>query len=103
MNITKTLWATIACALVTIAGCTSGQGPTNAAGILQVKNESQFNLMVSQGTELHPLAPGASIELPINSRGVNVSRRNSNVDRIDQVNLEFNPGQCAYYLCQIFR
>lgn len=103
MNITKTLWATIACALVTIAGCTSGQGPTNATRILQVKNESQFNLMVSQGTELHPLAPGASIELPINSRGVTVLRRNSNVDRIDQVNLEFNPGQCAYDLCQIMR
>ncbi|WP_053134633.1 hypothetical protein [Pseudomonas sp. MIACH] len=99
MNIKKTLWVAAACTLATIAGCTNGQGPTTVAGTLQITNSSQSNLTVIQGTEFHPLAPNARVELPINSRSVTVARTSGNADKIERVVLEFNPGQCPFNLC----
>ncbi|WP_315335593.1 hypothetical protein [Pseudomonas grimontii] len=102
MNIIKkTLWVTAACTLATIAGCTNGQGPTTVAGTLRVTNSSQSNLTVIQGTEFHPLAPNAQIELPISSRSVTLARTSGNADKIDRVALEFNPGQCSVNLCLV--
>jgi hypothetical protein len=101
MNIKKALWVAAACTLATIAGCTNGQGPTTVAGTLRITNSSQSNLTVIQGTEFHPLAPNARIELPINSRSVTVARTNGNADKIDRVVLEFNPGQCPLNLCLV--
>ena len=101
MNITKALWIATACTLAIIAGCTNGQGPTNIEGKLRVTNSSQSNLMVIQGTDQHALAPGANIELPINSRDVTVARTTGGADRIDRVVLQFNPGQCSAKLCLV--
>ncbi|OXS22302.1 hypothetical protein [Pseudomonas rhodesiae] len=99
MNITKALWMAAACILATTAGCTNGQGPANVQGMLEVENSSQFNLMVIQGADIHPLGPKGRIELPIDDRVVMVNRRNGNVDRIDRLSLEFNTAQCGHSVC----
>ncbi|QDG58453.1 hypothetical protein [Pseudomonas sp. NIBRBAC000502773] len=99
MNITKALWIATACTLTSIAGCTNGQGPTNIQGTLQVTNSSRSNMTVIQGADIHSLRPDNGIELPINTQRVTVTPTNSNADRIDRVELEFNPGQCPYSLC----
>lgn len=70
---------------------------------MRVSNAGSSTVIVSQRSDVHPLAPNATIDLPINSFGLTVMPANSNRDRIDRLNLEFNPGGCSVNLCVIVR
>ncbi|QJI32548.1 hypothetical protein HKK55_28890 [Pseudomonas sp. ADAK18] len=98
MNITKALWVAAAFALVSIAGCTNGQGPTNIAGKQRIENKTAFTLAVMHGTQLHQVAPSQSIELDINSFNITISLANS-AGRIDRLVLKYNPGRCPVAHC----
>ena len=105
MNITKhisvtALWIVTACTLATIAGCTAG-GPNSVEGTMRVSNAGSSNVRVSQNSDVHPLAPNATIDLPINSFGLTVMPEDSNRDKIDRFNLKFNPGGCSVNLCVV--
>jgi hypothetical protein len=98
MNITKNLWIAAACTLAMLAGCTSGQGPSNIAGVQRIANKTAFALIVMQGTQPHPLASGASLDLQINSWDITIARPNS-VGTIEQLGLKYNPGTCPVAHC----
>jgi capsid protein len=98
MNIRNPLWIAAACTLATLAGCTNGQGPSNINGVQRFENKTAVEMVVTQATDIHALAPGQSLDLPINSRDVTVARRNS-VGEMQRVTLRYNPGTCSVALC----
>jgi hypothetical protein len=98
MNIRKTVWIAAACALATLTGCTSGQGPSTIEGVQRISNKTAFALIVMQGTQPHPLASGESLDLQINSRDITIARPNS-VGNIGQLTLKYNPGNCSAPHC----
>ncbi len=101
MNITKALCVAAACALLSIAGCTGGQGPANTAGIQRIENKTTFDLIVTHGTEKHSLTPGQSIDLEINSQNITTAPFNG-TGTINQVIQKYNPGRCSVAQCTEF-